>query len=105
MRVDPVHEAQFRWSGGTFTSIDFPAALATGGNTVGVGINPAGDIVGQYRDAAGLTHGFVLDGSGFTTIDIPGGVQTVLTGINAEGQIVGRYGDAAGHDHGFLIDP
>jgi uncharacterized membrane protein len=41
----------------SFTSVDFPGAAATGA----YGINPHGDIVGNYVDAAGKTHAFVLN--------------------------------------------
>ena len=39
----------------TFTSIDFPGAIATDAH----GINARGDIVGRYV-LAGKTHGFLL---------------------------------------------
>ena len=50
-------------------SITFPGAVATYGDFV----NAAGVIVGSYRDADGMFHGFMrhLDGS-FSTIDVPG---------------------------------
>ena len=41
---------------GTFTTLDF----GSGGNTGAArGINPAGEIAGNYSDANGGTHGFV----------------------------------------------
>jgi len=39
----------------TFTTIDFPGATFTNA----LGINPRGDIVGQYI-SAGVSHGFLL---------------------------------------------
>ena len=48
------------------------------------------------------THGFLISGSGFTTIDVPGAVATAAIGINAQGDIVGEYSDAGG-THGFLL--
>ena len=42
-------------SGGEFTSFDFPSA----NSTEAFGINPRGDIVGEYI-SAGVTHGFLL---------------------------------------------
>jgi hypothetical protein len=50
--------------------------VATGGTLFGVGINPAGAIVGQYRD----------------------------TSVNPRGDIVGRYRDRAGKDRGYLLE-
>ena len=47
-------------------------------------------------------HGFLTDGTTFTTIDVPGATRTDALGINAAGQIVGLFfGDATGV-HGFL---
>src|SRR5215472_9002633 len=70
----------------TFTSIDFPGAARTQAH----GINPRGDIVGEYV-SAGLTHGFLLSGGQFTTIDFPGATLTAPNDINARGDIVGFY--------------
>ncbi len=62
-----------------------------------------GDIVGQYMDGSGVTHGFVLDAGGYTTVDIPGYPTTVLTGINPRGDVVGRCRGADGLDVAFVI--
>jgi probable HAF family extracellular repeat protein len=56
-----------RNSNGTLTTIDDP--FATRG-TRALGINDAGQIVGDYQDASG-EHGFLLSGGTFTTIDDP----------------------------------
>jgi hypothetical protein len=71
----------------SFTSLDFPGALAT----KAFGINDSGQIVGTYRDASGMDHGFIRDGITFTGIDYPGAVRTEAMGINNTGQIVGCY--------------
>ena len=52
-----------------------------------------GQIVGDYGDAGGKSHGFVLDRGTFTTIDVPGATVTLAQGINEPGQIVGVYID------------
>ncbi len=83
----------------TFTTIDFPGASSTSA----FGINPRGDIVGQYDDSAGVTHGFLLSGGEFTSIDFPGASSTDADGINPRGDIVGRYRDVGGTFHGFLL--
>lgn len=82
--------------------------------TSAVGINERGDIVGAYCDSAipcGITltgtHGFLLRGGEFTTIDISGIVGVTVTaksaaGINGRGEIVGSYADGT-HFHGFLL--
>lgn len=73
------------------------------------GINERGDIVGTYCDWALPclitpvgTHGFLISGSAFTTIDVPGASATAAIGINARGDIVESYSDAKGA-HGFLL--
>ena len=91
----------------TFTTIDFPGAVDTRAS----GINPRGDIVGGYRRADGVVHGFLLSGGNFTTIDFPGATFTETNGINPSGDIVGDYSIAAPFAcffrqvlcHGFLL--
>ena len=51
----------------TFTPITFPGATFT----QAWGINARGDIVGFYMDVGNVTHGFLLSGGNFTTIDPP----------------------------------
>src|SRR5258707_1379444 len=83
-----------------FTALDDPSAR-TGGATEAFGINAAGQVVGQYRNASGL-HGFLLSGGMYTTLDDPLATSgTVASGINDTGQIVGYYQNASGF-HGFL---
>jgi probable HAF family extracellular repeat protein len=45
-------------TGGQFFSIDYPTQGVR--STQAFGINPQGDVVGAYMDAAGVTHGFLL---------------------------------------------
>ncbi len=104
-------------SGGNMTGFDFPFATATWGWDV----NPSGEIVGQYTDAAKATHGFLLippvfdltfgitpvagepTSYRFISIDYPGAKTTYAYGINARGHIVGAYVDSAGKQHGYLL--
>jgi probable HAF family extracellular repeat protein len=73
----------FLYSGGTYTTLDAPAATAT----VPSAINGLGQIVGTYTDASG-THNFLYSGGSYTVLaDLPGRP----TGINDFGQIVGSY--------------
>ncbi len=101
----------FLYSAGRFTTIDVPGAFATQASS----INDSGQIVGTYVDPPyldpdmlvsmpGASHGFLLSGGTFTTLDIPGATAgtTSPSGFNATGQIVGSYQDAAG-SHGFLL--
>lgn len=103
--------------GGNTTFFDFPFA----GGSFAWDISPSGEMVGQYADAAKVTHGFLVIPSafdptfGFTpvasaapsfqfiTIDYPGATYTQAVGINASGHIVGSYRDSAGTQHAFLL--
>jgi uncharacterized membrane protein len=80
-----------------FTTIDVPGASFT----EAFGIDPEGNIVGQYSNSTGL-HGFLLSDGAFTTIDVPGASFTKAFGIDPEGNIVGQYSNATGL-HGFLL--
>src|SRR5262245_20883531 len=83
-----------------YASIDVPGATLTSAQ----GINPRGDIVGFYINAAG-THGFVRRDGVFTTINYPGAAYTDARGINPKGEIVGAYrlpGEPAVNFHGYL---
>ena len=75
---------------GTYTQIDVPGAIY--GTQVSA-INTAGDIIGFYVDGS-ATHGFLLSGGVYSTIDYPGATYTYLNGINDLGQIVG-YGSGS----------
>src|SRR4051812_47733320 len=59
-----------------FTTIDVPGSTLTNAR----GINDSGEIVGLFT-AAGTTHGYVLSGGGFPTLDPPGSTITVPLGI------------------------
>lgn len=98
----------FRNKSGRCTLLDFPHATLT----EAIGINDDGQIVGDYRDAAGNFHGFFWDAGLFLTIDvtIPGATTTGPTAINNVGQIVGSYFDNLsptfpnGRTRGFIYD-
>ena len=80
----------------------FQDPLADGG-TDARGINNAGLVVGDYV-LGGTTYGFVrsADGTGYTTIAVPGAISTEVTGINDLGQVVGDYQSSDFANHGFL---
>ena len=89
-----------------FTTIDHPDAAPRGapdfasGATLGTaafGINNHGQIVGQYGDASGSIHAFLLADGVFTPIEAPGAINTNASDINERGQVVGFYlGTSAG---------
>src|SRR5579871_6728048 len=88
----------FLYSNGTYTTFDVPNA-----STSGTGINNAGQVVGSYLSTA--YHGFLRDGSNYTTLDGPGATDTRAFGINDMGQISGSYATTPSKfpNHGFLL--
>src|SRR5512133_1513266 len=73
-----------------YTTLDDPLASGSLG-TNAVGINNAGQIVGEYSDGSGF-HGFLLSGGTYTTLNDPLAPNFTETfGINSAGQIVGNY--------------
>src|SRR5262249_40043897 len=88
----------------TFTTIDFPGALSTGGNPSNwFRINAEGQIAGGYQDASGKGHGFLLTKGDFVTIDYPGAIFSELNQINDRGDILATWVDASFKVHGFLV--
>ena len=81
---------------GETTTFIVPGSVATSAWDV----NPRGEIVGVFRDAALAFHGFVRTDAGFTPIDVPGATATRAFGINARGDVVGSY-VVGGVTHGF----
>jgi uncharacterized membrane protein len=91
-----------------FNEIIIPDAVETSAR----GINNAGQIVGIYAtvedDAAGIEHGFLLDGDQLTLFDFPASFDTDANGINDNGDIIGTYANmdklgGRGDDHGYLL--
>ena len=84
---------------GNFSQLDVPGSNFTRGWD----INPAGGIVGEFRDTTGKFHGFLRTANGFSSIDFPGAIATSAIGINPRGDVVGSYTDAGGKTHGYLL--
>jgi uncharacterized membrane protein len=89
----------------TFTTIDFPGAVAS----LGTDINDFGQIVGEYTfSGLGDRQGFLLSKGAFTSISYPGATFTRAVGINRYGDIVGDHQKAgnnngSGNDYGYLL--
>ncbi len=84
---------------GRFQTLDFPGSTLT----QAFGLNNHDEVVGQYVDASGLTHGFIFDDGRFTSVDDPEGVgTTTINGINDRRQIVGFFVTAGGNTNGFV---
>jgi hypothetical protein len=73
------------------SSVYVPGSLFT----VALGLDDAGNVVGFYVDSQGKEHGFLLQGTAYTSIDFPGAVATEALGTNNHGDIVGDYTDSA----------
>jgi uncharacterized membrane protein len=80
-----------------------PLLVPGSSSTAAWDMGPAGDIVGNYRNASGF-HGFLLRADRYLTIDVPGATATRAFGINPGGAIVGSY-VSGGKTRGFLATP
>lgn len=94
-----------RAAGPTFTTIDFPGAVAT----LGTDINDSGQIIGEYTFAGlGDRQGFLLSNGVYTSISYPGATFTRALGVNRYGDIVGDHSKAGnnngnGNGYGYLL--
>jgi len=86
----------------TFTTIDFPGAATT--DVLGSSTRTT---VGQFIDAGGNTHGWLLSTRGsFQQFDVPGAWSTSLSAISHRGDFGGVYRDDPAHPlrrHGFIV--
>jgi hypothetical protein len=95
---------------GTYTIFDPPQAGAH--SSLAEAINDGDAVVGTYRDANLVRHGYLRQPDGnFVSFDDPEAAQlplstthegTVPFGINMNGAVVGYYADANGVRHGFI---
>jgi len=92
---DQIGSHGFLYSGGSFSTIDFPGAV---GQTTASGINDTGQIVGGFALSIFVGGCFLYSGGSFTAINVP---HAEGCGINNSGQIVGDFYDG-GPNRGFL---
>ncbi|HEY7099178.1 MAG TPA: hypothetical protein VH437_20800 [Terriglobales bacterium] len=85
----------------TWTTIDYPGAS----NTMVLGMNNRGDLVGCFACPGLAVHGFLFSNGIFTVVDFPGAKSTVAEGINDFGDIVGTYqlSDSDPTPRGFFL--
>jgi probable HAF family extracellular repeat protein len=85
--------------GGYGAPIELPRLATLPGDAIALGINSAGNIVGEAETAAGVVHAvYWQQGAGvaYTQIDLgPVGVDSGAAGINTAERIVGYVRDAA----------
>src|SRR6516162_861952 len=95
-----------------FFTFDAPGAgIGAFQGTLGLTINPKGEIVGYYLDSGNVAHAFVRSRNGtITSFDAPGAGTgafqgTIAYGINPPGAVVGPYFDSNYVFHSFLRQP
>ena len=86
-----------------FTTVDFPGAAST--DLLGFTTRT---MVGDFTDAEGNTHGWLLSAhhGTFRQFDVPGAWFTSLSAINHSGHFGGVYRDDPAHPlrrHGFIV--
>jgi len=90
-------------NGAVFNPIQYPGI----NDTRAFGINDSEVIVGKYKDADNVEHGYTYSNGTYTNIDsliTPSGATNIkANGINNSGQIVGEFADSGGALHGFLL--
>ena len=87
------------WDGRDYSFFTVPGA--TFGASVG-GLNDFDQISGYYVDGTGTPHGFIKDGSHYTTLDAPGAAFTIGSAINNERVVTGLYENSDNSHHGFI---
>ena len=68
------------------------------------GLNNAGQTVGFYQDANGISHGVIVKAGELTQFDFPGAAETEIFGVSESGLLIGDIFDADGTIHGFVGD-
>lgn len=87
------------WDGRKYSFFTVPGAV--NGASAG-GINDLDQVAGFYVDSSDTPHGFLKDGSKYTTLDVPGALATLAYGINNLTVVTGLYFDASGSPHGYF---
>ena len=72
------------WNGRDYSFFTVPGSEVNGAS-VG-GLNDWDQISGYYVDSAGTPHGFIKDGTNYTTLDAPGANYTLAFAINNRGR-------------------
>jgi len=78
--------------------------LGVKGDSAAKVVNAAGRAAGDWLNADGELHAFVLDGAAFTDLGTLGGIESLAFAINERGQVTGQAQLASGPRHAFLWD-
>jgi probable HAF family extracellular repeat protein len=69
------------------------------------GATPDGEyIVGLFTDKDGRGKAYVMDGSSFSALEVPGALSTTGWDVNPSRVIAGTYTDSGGVQHGYEYD-
>jgi hypothetical protein len=101
--LDSLGARGFLYENGVFTTINPPGTSNLYANGSGVKGIDGSKIIGFYNSDGGgsaLIHGYVYDGTTYTTIDYPGGSGSIAEDIEGN-RIVGSY---SGFQHGYYYD-
>jgi len=93
----------FRYNPKTKEFKDIPSPKGAQ-SSIPIDVNDQGWIVGYYTDSNSHTHGFLLQGKKYTTLDVPGAVATYAYGINNQGNIALTWVDSSNADHGSFYN-
>ena len=94
------HGYQVNINTGTFSSVTDPNA--PGASLTAAAINSGGDIAGFYTAQNGNTDGFLMAGSTFIDLSVPGASSTMAFGVNDNDEVVGAYtSGSSAATHGF----
>jgi len=88
------------WDGRDYSFFTVPGSEVNGAS-VG-GLNDWDQISGYYVNSTGTPHGFVKNGSNYTTLTVPGAAYTIANGINNEGVVTGLYVNPDHSHHEFI---
>jgi probable HAF family extracellular repeat protein len=81
-----------------FSAIDMSMSMNNG-------VTPDGEyMVGLFTDTDGRGKGYIVNGSSFSTLEVPGALSTAAWDVSPSRVVVGVYTDAAGATHGFQYD-
>lgn len=90
----------FKYVDGKFTGIPGPSGALSSDAT---GINDLGWIAGDYYSGSDRTHhGFLLKGSTYKELNVPGATATFAAGINKAGMVVLAYADQKAYTEASL---
>jgi len=93
----------FRYTPATKKFTDFPSPKGATSWYTG-GTNDQGWIVGGYQDSSGVSHGFLLQGKKYTTLDVPNATASFAYGINNKGNITLTWVDSSGAYEGAVYN-